>query len=283
MAGAGLKKWMPHTRSGFSTVVASSTTGRVEVLVAMMAVLDTTSPRRPTSSFFTARSSTTDSSTRSQSARAWRSWWAVTRLSTSLAAVSSMRPFSTCLARDLSRAATMASAVSCLRDRRTTSMPALAATSAMPAPMIPEPTMPRRSIDMGGEVTDRSLAGPNRATRRELRGFAGSARIVRTMPSGILALVGGGEFTDGCAFDATLLEATGTERGAGAADRRRLRAPAAARRPGRRLVRRPRRRGHRARRAHPPRRPRSRPTPTPSGPPASSTWPAARRCTSARC
>ena len=44
----------------------------------------------------------------------------------------------------------MASAVSCLRERRTTSMPALAATSAMPDPMIPEPTMPRRSIDMGG-------------------------------------------------------------------------------------------------------------------------------------
>ena len=49
----------------------------------------------------------------------------------------------------------MASAVSCWRDRRTTSWPALAATSAMPDPMIPEPTMPTRLIVMAGEVTDR--------------------------------------------------------------------------------------------------------------------------------
>ena len=34
MAGAGLKKWMPHTRSGRPVAMAISTTGRVEVLVA---------------------------------------------------------------------------------------------------------------------------------------------------------------------------------------------------------------------------------------------------------
>jgi hypothetical protein len=38
-------------------------------------------------------------------------------------------------------------------------MPALAATSAMPEPMIPEPTMPRRAIDMAATL----LIG-NRAT-----------------------------------------------------------------------------------------------------------------------
>ncbi len=43
----------------------------------------------------------------------------------------------------------MASAVSCLRERSTTSCPALAATSAMPDPMIPEPTMPTLLIVMG--------------------------------------------------------------------------------------------------------------------------------------
>ena len=32
-------------------------------------------------------------------------------------------------------------------------VPVAAATSAMPAPMIPEPTMPTRVIDMGEDVT----------------------------------------------------------------------------------------------------------------------------------
>ena len=35
--GAGLKKWTPHTRSGRSVTIASSTTGSVDVLVARMA------------------------------------------------------------------------------------------------------------------------------------------------------------------------------------------------------------------------------------------------------
>jgi hypothetical protein len=38
----------------------------------------------------------------------------------------------------------MASAVPCARLRSTTSNPAFAATSAMPEPMIPEPTIPTR-------------------------------------------------------------------------------------------------------------------------------------------
>ena len=37
IVGAGLKKWTPHTRSGRPVAMASSTTGRVEVLVARMA------------------------------------------------------------------------------------------------------------------------------------------------------------------------------------------------------------------------------------------------------
>ena len=49
----------------------------------------------------------------------------------------------------------MASAPAWLRLRSTTSCPVAAATSAMPEPMIPEPTIPTRVIDMGGEVTGR--------------------------------------------------------------------------------------------------------------------------------
>ena len=47
----------------------------------------------------------------------------------------------------------MASAPSWLRLRSTTSCPLAAATSAMPAPMIPEPMIPTRVIDMGGKLT----------------------------------------------------------------------------------------------------------------------------------
>ena len=48
----------------------------------------------------------------------------------------------------LLEAATIASAVCCARLRSTTSYPLLAATSAMPEPMIPEPTMPTRFTAM---------------------------------------------------------------------------------------------------------------------------------------
>ena len=82
----------------------------------------------------------------SQSASASRSAVAVTRSRAAAAAASSSLPLLTCLSRDLPSEASMASAVSCLRDRSTTETPALAATSAMPDPMIPDPTMPSRSI-----------------------------------------------------------------------------------------------------------------------------------------
>ncbi len=79
---------------------------------------------------------------------------ALTLALTSLAAVSSSLPRSTCLASDFSSAATMASAEARWRDRRRTSMPALAATSAMPDPMIPDPTIPSCWMLMAGDATD---------------------------------------------------------------------------------------------------------------------------------
>ena len=49
----------------------------------------------------------------------------------------------------------MASAAAWLRLRSTTSCPVAAATSAMPEPMMPEPTIPTRVIDMGAKATGR--------------------------------------------------------------------------------------------------------------------------------
>jgi hypothetical protein len=72
------------------------------------------------------------------------------------AASSSVRlPFSTCLASERAKPAAMASAPAVLRLRNTTSCPLAAATSAMPAPMMPEPTIPTRVIDMDDEFTGR--------------------------------------------------------------------------------------------------------------------------------
>ena len=128
--------------------MAISITGSVEVLVARMASSLHTSLSSRNSSRLVARSSTIDSITRSQSARSCRREVAVTRARVASRSSAVSLPRSTCLASDLSREATMASADSCWRDRRTTVWPLLAATSAMPEPMIPEPTMPTLLIVM---------------------------------------------------------------------------------------------------------------------------------------
>ena len=121
MAGAGLKKWMPQTSSGRPVAMAISTTGRVEVLVARMAPALTTESSSAKSAFLTSRSSTTDSMTRSASASSPRWVVPVTRAAMVAASSSVRLPFSTCLASDLPRPATMASALAWLRLRSTTS------------------------------------------------------------------------------------------------------------------------------------------------------------------
>ena len=57
-------------------------------------------------------------------------------------------------------AATMPSAVLWARERTTTSKPCTATVSAMPEPMIPEPTIPTLLIDMGGMLPVGYLGGP---------------------------------------------------------------------------------------------------------------------------
>ena len=116
--------------------------------------------------FFTARSSTTDSMTRSQSASSPRSDTAVTRLS----AASRSRLGQLALV-DLAAPgtspwpATMASAVLWARERSTTSKPCTATVSAIPEPMIPEPD-DSHSLDRHGPyVTGRLPARPVRRRR----------------------------------------------------------------------------------------------------------------------
>src|SRR3954451_22890138 len=172
MTGAGLKKWMPQTRSGRPVSMASSTTGRVDVLVAMIVP----SPQMRSSSLnrcrFGAMSSTMDSITRSQAASSPRSEVAVTRPRVAVRSSSESFPRSTCLPSDFSSPATMASAVACCRLRSTTSMPLRAAISAMPEPMMPEPTMPTRLMFMGGGY---------RWVQRRLQPAGGSPRVAAVM------------------------------------------------------------------------------------------------------
>ena len=76
----------------------------------------------------------------------------------------------------------MAWALSSERERRTTSWPVVAATSAIPEPMMPEPTMPMRAIAMM-ELPEgrRPLWGGHEGARLPLGRFAGHriARLVR--------------------------------------------------------------------------------------------------------
>ena len=160
--GAGLKKWIPQTRSGRPVSMAISTTGSVDVFVARIAPSAQMRSSSVKRCFLAARSSTIDSITRSQSAISPRSATARTRPRTASRSASSSLPRSTCFPSDFSSPATMASAVLCARLRSTTSMPALAATSAIPDPMIPEPTIPTRLI-----------AIPHSSVARELRKATG--------------------------------------------------------------------------------------------------------------
>ncbi len=140
--GAGLKKWTPITRPGRELAVEISVTERLEVLVARTV----SGPTMPSSSrkrlFLVSSDSTTASMTRSASATSAR------------AVVKLIRPSSSLCSRSVSFSRFTARVVECSRYWRprasasssfstpTTAYPCRANTSAMPAPMVPRPTMP---------------------------------------------------------------------------------------------------------------------------------------------
>ncbi len=156
MVGAGLKKWMPQTRPGLWTSIAISMTGSVDVLVARMASSRHTWLRSTNSSFLVVRSSTTDSITRSQSARAFRSPVAMMRPSTASRSASSIRPFSTSRFRPFSSEASVASAV-CLLPRAEHHLVAgLRRHLGDARPHDPRPDDPHtRDLHRATDVTDR--------------------------------------------------------------------------------------------------------------------------------
>src|SRR6267378_1624484 len=144
MTAAGLKKCIPSTRSALETETASSRIGSVDVLVARMVLAEQAASSSEKSCFFVPRSSTTDSSTNSQYSSSARSVTPLIRARIASESAAVILSFSTWRPSDLPTLARQVSADSCDRLRITTSKPALAATSAIPAPMIPEPTIPTR-------------------------------------------------------------------------------------------------------------------------------------------
>ena len=109
IAGAGLKKCRPQTRSGREVSIASSMTDSVEVFVARIASGFTTAFSSRKTARFTSRSSITDSMTKSQSDRSLRCVVAETRAMMASASSAVRLPFSTCRASDFAIDASMAS------------------------------------------------------------------------------------------------------------------------------------------------------------------------------
>ena len=154
ITGAGLKKWMPHTRSGREVARAKSITGNVEVLVARIAeglrgLVEFGEQRQLHADLFDHRldhevavAEWSESLGRGDPAH------------DTAAFVVGRLPRSTAFDKPLSIARSTPSADACEREDTMTSYPARAATSARPAPMIPEPTMPTVRISAALDMAE---------------------------------------------------------------------------------------------------------------------------------
>ncbi|CAK7282282.1 hypothetical protein SGPA1_20248 [Streptomyces misionensis JCM 4497] len=152
--GAGLKKWMPTTWSGREVATASFTSGMEEVLEARIASgRVTTWSSTWKISVFTGSLSTTASITRSRSANSPRSVVKPSRAWVASRSSSEILPRSAALERELYSRVRPISRASPVVSATFTFRPARAHTSAMPAPIWPQPTTPTRSISPDGKVT----------------------------------------------------------------------------------------------------------------------------------
>ncbi len=157
IAGAGLKKCRPSTRSGCADSAASRVTESALVPVARIVSGRTTASSSRNTCCLISYDSGTTSITRSASPAAWRSVKVRKRARTSPRRSSVSRPRATERAVAASRAATARVAAASLMSMPTTSRPAWARTSAMPVPMVPRPTTATvRSGDR--EVSERGVA-----------------------------------------------------------------------------------------------------------------------------
>jgi hypothetical protein len=142
ITGAGLKKCRPTTSAGRFVAIASSITGRLEVVVARTAPGLQISSNVSNSACLTLSSSTTASTTRSAPARSSSFAVPVIRLSAASRSSSESLPRWTAFSSDRSSAAATFATFSVPRATYTTSYPALAQTSTMPMAIVPEPTTP---------------------------------------------------------------------------------------------------------------------------------------------
>ena len=162
--GAGLKKWMPHTWPGRSVTTAISTTGSVEVFVARMAWGAQILSSSAKSSFLTVRSSSTDSTTMSQSASSLRSVTPRTRARAASRSASAELALLDLLVQRLLEALDHPVGAGLRPAAEDDLEPFLAATSAMPEPMVPEPTIPTRLMVHGLPLAVAVKKGAGQAT-----------------------------------------------------------------------------------------------------------------------
>ena len=147
--GTGLKKWIPTTCSGRAVAIPSFMIGIELVFVARIAWGSVTTLSRPRkTSTFSASSSITASMTNWRSASSPRSVVNRSRPTAASRSSSVSFPDATPRSSDRSTRAWPASAAAASISLTMTSSPARADTSAIPAPINPEPTTPMRSMSL---------------------------------------------------------------------------------------------------------------------------------------